>query len=151
MQNNTSRRRREVILVRTWPVVKVDVVKTRDLTTDNSLTLKYTESWLLLSGRVVAGGGGMCAVDVRGREGGEAVWRERGGQSTVHSPHSPVSDSSAQMAAVLCYPYGVSITCVCDNSGSVYNCYPTNYKNKHSNIINNSPLQVRDQAVGCRV
>ena len=49
------------------------------------------------------------------------------------------------MAAVLCYPYGVSITCVCDNSGSVYNCYPTNYKNKHSAHINNSPLQVRDQ------
>ena len=47
------------------------------------------------------------------------------------------------MAAVLCYPYGVSITCVCDNSGSVYNCYPTNYKNKHSAHINNSPLQVR--------
>lgn len=45
------------------------------------------------------------------------------------------------MAAVLCYPYGVSITCVCDNSGSVYNCYPTNYKNKHSAHINNSPLQ----------
>ena len=34
------------------------------------------------------------------------------------------------MAAVLCYPYGVSITCVCDNTGSVYNCYPTNYKGK---------------------
>ena len=47
------------------------------------------------------------------------------------------------MAAVLCYPYGVTITCVCDNSGSVYNCYPTNYKNKHSNHLANSPLQVR--------
>ena len=47
------------------------------------------------------------------------------------------------MAAVLCYSYGVTITCVCDNSGSVYNCYPTNYKNKHSNHLANSPLQVR--------
>jgi len=39
------------------------------------------------------------------------------------------------MAAVLCYPYGVTITCVCDNTGSVYNCYPTNYKNKHQGHV----------------
>ena len=47
------------------------------------------------------------------------------------------------MAAVLCYPYGVTITCVCDNSGSVYNCYPTNYKNKHQGHVGaNSQTQV---------
>ena len=28
----------------------------------------------------------------------------------------------------LCYPYGASITCVCDPRGSVYNCFPTDYK-----------------------
>jgi len=27
----------------------------------------------------------------------------------------------------LCYPYGASITCVCDPRGSVYNCFPTDY------------------------
>ena len=48
------------------------------------------------------------------------------------------------MAAVLCYPYGVTITCVCDNTGSVYNCYPTNYKNKHQGHVGaNSQAQVR--------
>ena len=47
------------------------------------------------------------------------------------------------MAAVLCYPYGVTITCVCDNSGSVYNCYPTNYKNKQNNHFNSNSVQVR--------
>ena len=47
------------------------------------------------------------------------------------------------MAAVLCYPYGVTITCVCDNTGSVYNCYPTNYKNKHQGHVGaNSQAQV---------
>ena len=62
------------------------------------------------------------------------------------------------MAAVLCYPYGVTITCVCDNTGSVYNCYPTNYKNKHnSHLTTNSAVQVSrvvyvdSRIPGCRI
>ena len=79
----------------------------------------------------------MCAVDVREEE-------RRGRIERLTVSPTVWCSQSAEMAAVLCYPYGVSITCVCDNSGSVYNCYPTNYKNKHSTHINNSPLQVRD-------
>ena len=64
-------------------------------------------------------------------------WLEEAGGEWVYTTVSP------EMAAVLCYPYGVTITCVCDNSGSVYNCYPTNYKNKHTGHLNsNNGLQV---------
>jgi len=34
----------------------------------------------------------------------------------------------------LCYPYGSSITCVCDPRGSVYNCFPTDYKGKQGSL-----------------
>lgn len=34
----------------------------------------------------------------------------------------------------LCYPYGSSITCVCDPRGNVYNCFPTDYKGKQGNL-----------------
>ena len=78
-------------------------------------------------------------------EGGRAVeaawWRQC--TDGLHPAHTLDTGHCGVMAAVLCYPYGVTITCVCDNSGSVYNCYPTNYKNKHnSHLTTNSAVQV---------
>ena len=35
----------------------------------------------------------------------------------------------------LCYPYGSSITCVCDPRGNVYNCFPTDYKGKQGHGV----------------
>ena len=90
------------------------------------------------------GGGGLRRVP--SWEGGRAVeaawWRQC--TDGPHPAHTLDTEHCGVMAAVLCYPYGVTITCVCDNSGSVYNCYPTNYKNKHnSHLTTNSAVQVR--------
>ena len=113
------------------------------------------------------GGGitvGVCS-GVRGRRLEAGGWRRPGcdistsvqlsvqrGPGPVTSPTRGYSEKLqtsdddgpvTRMAAVLCYPYGVTITCVCDNTGSVYNCYPTNYKNKHQGHVGaNSQSQV---------